>query len=588
MIDQLGPLTAPPGFTALRTLGRGGSGTVVEAHHASTGRTVALKTLDVVPADAEALRRFDRERGVMADLATHPGIVSIIDAGVHLGRPWIAMDLCRRGSMAGVGRLPADAVLTTLHAVADALSVAHARGVTHCDVKPANILVTDYGQAALGDFGVARLALGEGSGSTVGGYTLDHVAPEVIEGRHPTDRSDVFSLGTTAWQLLAGRPPFRHPGDAPAAVLTRLRTEPLPPLPADVPQALVDLLHRMTRKRPETRPSAGTVADEVSRLAQQHGVDLHRPLDEVVPTTTQVRLAQPHPSLPGTPRAGLPVGPAGLTGTDHRPDLARLTHAGAPVAVAAAAPALPAAAEASRRRDPVVIVAVVAAIVVVLTGVGVTTSALLPSSSPAQVVTSASGEMQVVPDLGIPGAPGVPAEPTLIAAASAPAAAAAAGGARPAARPGGAAPPVVPAAPVAPAGTTGGATGQTGGTPIGPTKAKTFVTPEMTPTLDCTSPNKAQCVVGPGGSGVSVSTFVSIEEPAGEPYPVCNETVTITAVETGAVVLQGSNGCNYRSPTYIPDEGRLAVGSSYKVTATARITDGGSDTATVYFEAVAG
>lgn len=580
MIDDDRASTAPPGFTALRTLGRGGSGTVLEAHHASTGRTVALKMLDVQPTDGEALRRFDRERGVMADLATHPGIVSIIDAGVHLGRPWIAMDLCRRGSMASVGRLPVGGVLTTVHAVAEALSAAHARGVTHCDVKPANILVTDYGQPALGDFGVARLAIGEGSGATVGGYTLDHVAPEVIDGRHPTDRSDVFSLGTTAWQLLSGRAPFRNPGDAPATVLARLRTEPLPPLPPEVPSALVDLLHGMTRKRPEARPTADDVAGEIARLAHHLDVDLHRPLDEVVPMTTQVRTAHSRPSVPGTPGAGSPV----LTGTDHRPDLARLTHAGVPVPMAAGPPVL--SMDAARaRRDPVVVVALVAAVVVVLTGLGVTASALLPASSAAQVVTSATGEMQVVPDLGIPDAPGVPAEPALAAAASAPVTTAGAAVGRPTARPGAGPAPIPPPAPKA---GPGGPAQPSGGTPpVPPKDPESLATLEMSASVYCSAPSQGQCTIGPGSAYINVSSYAAIEVPAGEPTPECTETITYAEAASGTILVRDSAPCNDRHPAP-PDQSGFVVGSSYKVSVTGRIKGGATDTTTLYFDVVAG
>lgn len=406
-------VAAPPGYRLVRPLGRGGSGVVVEALQESTGRAVAVKLLESTQADGAALRQFERERAVMADLATHPGIVSIIDAGLFAGRPWLAMDLCRRGSLARAGALPTTAVVTTMYAVASALAAAHDRGVVHCDVKPANILVTDYGLPALGDFGVARLAVSEGS--TVGGYTLDHVAPEVIDGQRPTDRSDVFSLGTAAWQLLVGRAPFRRPGDAAGAVLDRLRREPLPPLErADVPRELAVLLARMTDKAPARRPSAADVARAVSGIAQAHGLGVGAPIEELVPATDLTDLRGAHPSRPSSPMTGAP--PAGMpmsgSGTDHRPDLAMLTHAGRAAALGAPAPAL-AVGAAARRRDPVVVLAVVAAAVVLLSCGGFVTARMLPSSTTPSVVTTASGEQQVVPAAVLPpgeGGPGAPVE----------------------------------------------------------------------------------------------------------------------------------------------------------------------------------
>ena len=302
------PDLVPDGYLLGPLLGRGASGSVHEARHAATGRSLALKLLAVDSADAAALRLFDRERSVMAGLATHPHVVSIVDAGVHHGRPWIAMDLCRAGSLARAGVLPVAAVATTLYAVASALSAAHARGVVHCDVKPANILVTDYGQAALGDFGVARLAIACGAASTAGGYTLDHAAPEVVDGLRPTDRTDVFSLGTTAWQLLTGRPPFRRGHESSAgAVMHRIRSEQLPPLGRDdVPAALAALIERMTAKAAHQRPSADDVRCHLTELAATHGLQLSVPLSGFLPATDE-------PTVSG----------ARFRTTDHRPESRR-------------------------------------------------------------------------------------------------------------------------------------------------------------------------------------------------------------------------------------------------------------------------
>lgn len=302
MTTQLGAPGAahevPPGYTLGRLLGRGGSGTVYEARQHSTGRTVALKLLDVDVAGPEVLRRFSRERSAMGGLAGHPHIVSIIDAGLHAGRPWLTMDLCSGGSLADVAEpMPVAQVVSLLHTVGSALAVAHAHGVLHCDVKPGNILLTAYGQPALSDFGIARMTL-ESQGSRIGGYTLDHVPPEILRGERPSDRGDLWSLGTTAWQLLEGRPPFRQTDDVAAVtVMRRIENEPLPPMRRpDLPSGLRTLIQEMTVKDPTRRPSAADVSRRAGELAHADGLPLGVPLP--LPGRRPATATWSGPSLP--------------------------------------------------------------------------------------------------------------------------------------------------------------------------------------------------------------------------------------------------------------------------------------------------
>ena len=121
---SFGPRPAPPGYELVRPIGSGASGVVWEAVQHSTGRSVALKLLDVDASDADVRRRFDRERRTMAALAAHPNIVTVLDAGIDDGRAWLAMELCARGSLAarlsGEGPLDARGALETLVAVAGA------------------------------------------------------------------------------------------------------------------------------------------------------------------------------------------------------------------------------------------------------------------------------------------------------------------------------------------------------------------------------------------------------------------------------------------------------------------------------------
>lgn len=208
---------APDGYELRHRIGRGASSVVWEAVQLSTRRPVALKILDIDLSGEDVERRFERERTLMVELATHPGVLTVLDAGIHAHRPWLALELCHRGSLATntsrEGALAVPAALAVLVRLADALGAAHAAGIVHCDIKPANVMITDFGEPALGDFGIARVAAG-GTTTTRGGFSLDHVAPEILNDEHPTTASDVYSLGSTIWEVLAGRPPFRRVGDS--------------------------------------------------------------------------------------------------------------------------------------------------------------------------------------------------------------------------------------------------------------------------------------------------------------------------------------------------------------------------------------
>ena len=250
----------PPGYELVRRIGSGATSVVWEATQLSTGRRVALKMLDIDITDPAALRRFERERKVMSSLASHPGIVTIYDAGVHRHKPWLAMEYCRRGSLAEHvaehGPLEPVTALAVLQRCAAALGAAHARDIVHCDVKPQNIMLTDHGDPAIGDFGIARVAVGSATTTSVGGFTLDHAAPELLEGGKSSPASDVYALGTTVWELLAGRPPFREHRDvAMAAIMMRILTQPVPEPPEGTPAELAALLRSMTAKQPGERPA---------------------------------------------------------------------------------------------------------------------------------------------------------------------------------------------------------------------------------------------------------------------------------------------------------------------------------------------
>jgi serine/threonine protein kinase len=221
-------------YTVRSLLGRGGMGEVYEAHDDVLNRDVAVKILPgVASEDRRSLARLRREARAAAGL-NHPNCVAVHDLVVADGRAFIVMELVPGRSLSrilddGTPLLPAVALRIARDA-AEALAYAHARGVTHRDIAPGNVIVRPDGRAKVLDFGLARAedwtpAI-EGGPSPRG--TVAYLSPEQVHGRHGDARSDVYSLGCVLYEMLTGRPPFEGP--SPAAVATQhVRAVPVPP-----------------------------------------------------------------------------------------------------------------------------------------------------------------------------------------------------------------------------------------------------------------------------------------------------------------------------------------------------------------------
>jgi len=280
-LPQIEPV-AEPDFTGrqlgdyhlLRRLGRGGMSEVYLAEQGSLRRKVAFKILKTSLAlDEKYVLRFHNEAKAAAALV-HANIVQTHEVGCIDGAHFIVQEYVPGRNLRQVvsrnGALDAAMTVTILRQVAAALHKAGKQGVIHRDIKPENIMLSPGGEVKVTDFGLARIAGGSVDLTQVGmtmGTPL-YMSPEQVENKSLDHRSDIYSLGVTAFHMLAGRPPFE--GDTALAVaLQHLRTEPerLENLRDDVPPGLCRVVHRMLAKKPEERfDSAADLTKELRAL----------------------------------------------------------------------------------------------------------------------------------------------------------------------------------------------------------------------------------------------------------------------------------------------------------------------------------
>ena len=256
-----GPVTGQHfgAYRLIGELGRGGMGVVYRAEHEHLGRVVALKLLTPDLANSEGFReRFTRESRLAASLE-HPNVVPVYDAGEVNGTLYLAMRFVSGTDLAAVlaqqGRLDAATTVAVLRDVAQALDAAHARGLVHRDVKPANVLIEDR-RCYLTDFGLTKSVAEKTALTQTGQFlgTIDYVAPEQIEGKPLDGRADVYALGCMLHQCLTGSTPY--PRDSQVAVIYAHLQEP-PPRPCeqrpDLPAGIDTVVARAMAKQPEER-----------------------------------------------------------------------------------------------------------------------------------------------------------------------------------------------------------------------------------------------------------------------------------------------------------------------------------------------
>nr|WP_271212180.1 protein kinase [Rhodococcus wratislaviensis]GLK38582.1 hypothetical protein GCM10017611_54490 [Rhodococcus wratislaviensis] len=305
------------GFDDAREIGRGGFGVVYRCTQSALDRAVAVKVLSG-DLDDESRARFLREQRAMGRLTGHPNVVSVLEVGVTpSGLPFLVMPYHPQDSLDA--RIRRQGPLTVTEALrlgvkmAGALETAHRFGIVHRDVKPSNILLTDYAEPALTDFGIAHITGGfqTATGTITGSPAF--TAPEVLEGDTPGPSSDVYGLGATLFAALTGHAAFeRRSGEQVVAQFLRITTQPAPDLRGSGIEADVAAMleHAMSRDSHE-RPSAAMLGEALQDIQFRRGV----PVDEMAlrPDPEAGRDPQ-RPTSTGRSSTGTPSG-SGADGT---------------------------------------------------------------------------------------------------------------------------------------------------------------------------------------------------------------------------------------------------------------------------------
>lgn len=311
---------ADAGFTAAEEIGRGGFGVVYRCRQEILDRHVAVKVLRRSQDDVD-LERFLREQRAMGRVSGHPHIVTVLQAGTtDVGLPYLVMHYHPHDSLDVLIRRQGplawpDTVRLGIK-VAGALETAHRSHVLHRDIKPGNILLTEYGEPQLTDFGIARI--GGGFRTTTGEITGSpaFTAPEVLRGFEPTAGSDVYGLAATLFAATTGHAAFeRQEGEKVVAQFVRITSEPVPDLRGgEIPDDVCDALERGMAPDPEHRPASAAEFGELLRSIQV--------AHELVVDGMALPGPPPPASAPdrsGTTTAGAPVGTTSGRGPSTTP-----------------------------------------------------------------------------------------------------------------------------------------------------------------------------------------------------------------------------------------------------------------------------
>jgi serine/threonine protein kinase len=253
---------ALPGYKILDIIGRGGMAMVYKARQVRPQRLVAVKVIDrSLAGDPESVARFRQEHALAARL-THPNLVMAYHAGQALGCPYLVMEFVPGDTLEELvrrhGPLPVAVACEVIRQAALGLQHLHEQGLVHRDVKPSNLMLTPCGRVKLLDLGLARDLHGPGEGERITSHgmwmgTPDYMAPEqCVDSKEVDIRADLYGLGCTLYELLAGQPPFAGPSYKSPFLKMKAHSEaPVPSIQehrADVPEQLAVALERMLAK----------------------------------------------------------------------------------------------------------------------------------------------------------------------------------------------------------------------------------------------------------------------------------------------------------------------------------------------------
>jgi eukaryotic-like serine/threonine-protein kinase len=253
------PMLLADRYEVGRLLGTGGMAEVYEGRDRLLARRVAIKVLlGELGQDPSFLARFKREAQAAASLS-HPNVVAVYDTGVQDSTHFIVMEYVEGRTLRDLLRIggppPPERAALIAADVCNALAAAHARGLIHRDVKPANVMLTPDGTVKVMDFGIARATSSDTITQThavIG--TAQYISPEQVEGREVDARGDLYSVGCLLYEMLTGRVPFA--GESPVAIAYRhVREDPVPPrrINPRIPPALEAITLRAMAKHPANR-----------------------------------------------------------------------------------------------------------------------------------------------------------------------------------------------------------------------------------------------------------------------------------------------------------------------------------------------
>ncbi|WP_454196165.1 protein kinase domain-containing protein [Nocardia sp. Marseille-Q1738] len=304
-------------------IGKGGFGVVYRCRQRALNRSVAVKVLTGRPdLEPENVERFLREQQAMGALSGHPNIVPILHVGTTAsGRPYLVMPYHSQGSLANRIRrenfLPWQEAIGIIIKLAGALETAHRAGILHRDIKPDNVLLTDYGEPQLTDFGIARV---EGGFETAAGVVTGSpafTAPEVLRSGVPSVASDVYGLGATLFAMITGHAAYeRRSGEQIVAQFLRIAADPLPDLrPDGIPDDVCAAIEASMSHDPANRPrSAAAFGESLRDIQRANGLPIQNmtlpTVDQAIsiqedlstrPMAATARHPSAHPKTPPTP-----------------------------------------------------------------------------------------------------------------------------------------------------------------------------------------------------------------------------------------------------------------------------------------------